>query len=254
MESIRAALLDLQGVLYSDGVPIDGARDAVAALAAGGIATRFVTNTTTRPRREIAERMIGMGFEIAANRVFSPAVAAAGVLREAGCSRVMLVAEASLAEDFAGFEFVDDNPDAVIMGDLHENFDWQCLNRIFDAVRNGAKLIALHRNRYCKRGDVIALDLGPFVAAIEYAANVEARVVGKPESAFFAWALRDIGSTPAEAVMVGDDPFSDIDGAAGAGLHTVQVKTGKYIAGEQGKHVPDAVIDSVADLPALLGV
>lgn len=254
MENIRAALLDLQGVLYADGRPFDGAQDAVKVLAAGGIETRFLTNTTTRPRRDIAERMADMGFEIATDTVFSPALAASAVLREAGCRRVMLAAEVALEEDFDDFDLVDDDAEAVVMGDLYEAFDWRSLNRIFAAVRQGAKLVALHRNRYCKRDGEIALDLGPFVAAVEYAAAVEAQVVGKPDAAFFAMALADIGSGPAEAVMVGDDPYSDIDGAANAGLRTVQVRTGKYIAGTQGEHAPDSVIDSIADLPALLGV
>ncbi len=254
MQDIQGLLFDLQGVLYLDGEPIPGAPETVSRFVESGIACRFLTNTTTRPRREIGERMAAMGFDIDLDCIFTPALAAVGTLRELGCKRLRLLAEPTLEEDFSGFEHVSDAPDAVVMGDLHTGFDWHCLNQAFDDVRSGAKLIALHRNRYCRRDGEIALDLGPFVAAIEYAAGVEATVVGKPDPAFFSLALRDLDCKANHTVMVGDDPFSDIDGAAGAGIHTVQVRTGKYAVGVSGETTPNEVIDSVADLPALLGI
>lgn len=66
----------------------------------------------------------------------------------------------------------------------------------------GAPLIAIHCGRYYKRSDGLALGPGPFVKGLEYAADCESEVVGKPSPAFFQSALGNIN--PAHAVMIGD--------------------------------------------------
>ena len=121
-------------------------------------------------------------------------------------------------------------------------------------MRGGARLIALHKNRYCRREDGIGLDVGPFVAALEYAANTQAVVVGKPSPDFFQLALDDMGATAADTMMVGDDIDADIGGAQGAGLKAVQVRTGKYTESdlEHPTVRPDFHIDSIATLPDLI--
>jgi len=245
----RAILLDLEGVLYQDGRAIPGAVEAVEALARRGLALRFLTNTTTAPRRRIAERLRDFGFDVAEDQVLSPARAAATALAEAGVTRLHLGAEPALAEDFEGFDLVGTAPQAVLLGDLHRGFTWERLNDLFVMLSGGARLVALHRNRYCRREGELALDLGPFVAALEYAADCEAMVVGKPAGAFFGAALADIGCAPDEALMVGDDIEADILGARQAGLAALQVETGKFRAEDAERSDAPARLGSIADLP-----
>jgi ribonucleotide monophosphatase NagD (HAD superfamily) len=68
----------------------------------------------------------------------------------------------------------------------------------------GASLIAIHKARYYKRKDGLALGPGPFVTALEYATGVKAEVCGKPEKAFFLSALETVGCSPSESLMIGD--------------------------------------------------
>jgi HAD superfamily hydrolase (TIGR01458 family) len=128
------------------------------------------------------------------------------------------------------------------------------LNRAFRQLLAGAELIALQKNRYWLRDDGLCLDVGPFVAALEYAAGCEALVVGKPAGAFFDHVLDGLGVPAGAAVMVGDDIESDIGGALRAGLAAVLVRTGKYReeAVAASGIEPTAIVDSAADLPALL--
>ncbi|NIR25340.1 MAG: TIGR01458 family HAD-type hydrolase [Gammaproteobacteria bacterium] len=239
-------------MLYEGDRVVDGAVDAVAGLRRASLTLRFLTNTTTRPRRQIVERMRRMGFEAEVEHVFTPAIAAAVILRAAGSRRLQLAAPSALKEDFADFEIARRDVDAVVMGDLYEKFTWRRLNSIFQACRDGARLLALHKNRYCRRDDAIGLDLGPFVAAVEYAADIEAQIVGKPATPFFAAALADMGLERGEVLMVGDDVDADIGGARRAGIRAVQVRTGKYDAHHAGRHRPDALIDSIADLGEII--
>jgi HAD superfamily hydrolase (TIGR01458 family) len=141
------------------------------------------------------------------------------------------------------------------MGDLGPAFGYDVLNHAFRHVMDGAELIALQKNRFWMRADGLSLDAGPFVAAIEFATNREAYVVGKPARGFFDQVLADLRVSPADAAMVGDDIESDIGGALRAGLAAVLVRTGKYReeqARESGIE-PTEVVDSIADLPKLLG-
>lgn len=121
-------------------------------------------------------------------------------------------------------------------------------------MQQGAVLVTLHKNRYCRREGEIALDLGPFVAALDYAADTQAEIVGKPSKLFFDLALAELGLDAESVAMVGDDIEADIGGAGQAGLTTIQVRTGKFTPkdGEHPSIRPDHLIDSAADLPSLL--
>jgi HAD superfamily hydrolase (TIGR01458 family) len=133
-------------------------------------------------------------------------------------------------------------------------FGYEKLNRAFAELEAGARLVCLHKNRWWQTSRGPLLDAGAFVAGLEYAAGVEAEVVGKPTGAYFDAALADLGASAEEAVMVGDDIEADIGGAKSAGLRAVLVRTGKFredaLAGAEPQ--PDAVVDSIADVPALL--
>lgn len=142
----------------------------------------------------------------------------------------------------------------VVVGDCREVLDYALLDTAFRAVRSGATLVALQRGKYFKRPDGDHVDTGAVIAAIEYAADVTARVVGKPSVDYFQAAASSLGVDLAACVVIGDDATTDIAGGRAAGAVTVQVRTGKFAdqsragAGEQA----DVTLDSVADLPGLL--
>ena len=118
----------------------------------------------------------------------------------------------------------------------------------------GARLVCLHKNRWWQTARGPLLDSGAFVAGLEYAAGVEAELVGKPSPAYFEAALAVLGVAPEDAVMVGDDVESDVSAAQRLGLHGVLVRTGKFREDTLAvaSPAPDAVLDSVAELPAHL--
>jgi HAD superfamily hydrolase (TIGR01458 family) len=170
---------------------------------------------------------------------------------------VAYVAEATL-EDFAAFDLGSAQPEAVVVGDLGDEWDFAKLNRAFLHLMGGAELIALQRDRYWLRGDGLALDAGPFVAALEYATGKTAAVCGKPSVEFYRTALASLGeeavARPKDVVMVGDDLWGDVEGAQQAGLAAWMVRTGKFrddVVAQSGI-APDRLISSVAELPALV--
>jgi HAD superfamily hydrolase (TIGR01458 family) len=253
-DELHALLIDLDGVLYVENEPLPGARAAVAELRASGAALRFVTNTTARPRRAILERLHRLGFDAAPGELVTPASLAVRHCVERGHARVALVMNDEVKEDFAALQESDRDVQAVIVGDLGDQFGYRILNDAFRRLMDGAELIALQKNRFWLTPDGLSLDVGPFVAALEYAAAAEAYVVGKPARGFFDTILAGIPVRSERAAMVGDDVEADVGGAQRAGIAGILVRTGKYrddVLRASGVQ-PDAVIDSIADLPALV--
>ena len=251
---ITALLLDLEGTVYQAGRLIENAGDAIAALEARGIRIGYATNTTSRPRSTVARELAGMGLTVAPERIFTAPRAAREDLVRRGMARCSLLLRETLREDFTGIAFDDEAPQAVVLGDLGDEMTFARLNRAFRHVLGGAELVTLARNRYWRAADGLTLDVGAFAAALEYASGRAARLAGKPAPEFYAWALSELGANAAEAAVVGDDLESDVGGAQKAGMAGILVRTGKFLPEELAASNirPDALVDSVADLPGLL--
>lgn len=246
-------LLDIDGVLYVGDEPIDGAHEALSQLREQAAGLRLVTNTTSRSRRQVCEHLGELGFEIDAGEVLTPAAMALSYCDERGYESVELIVSDGLREDLARFEGAGggEQVDAVILGDVGKRFDSELLNHAFRLIMDGAELVALQHNRYWRRADGLALDVGAYASALEYATRRDAVVVGKPAEAFFQAAVVDMGLD--SAVMIGDDVEADVGGAMAAGLAGILVRTGKYRQDALPPEVtPTAIADSIADVPALL--
>jgi HAD superfamily hydrolase (TIGR01458 family) len=255
LKDARAFLIDLDGVLYVEDDPIEGASEAVEALRQAGLGLRFVTNTTARSRAQTLEKLGRLGFEVRPEELVTPAALARRHCESRGHETVALIMNENVKEDFEGLRQVAEQPDAVIMGDLGQEFGFPILNRAFRMVMDGAELVALQKNRFWLTEDGLSLDAGPFVAAIEYATGRDAYVVGKPAPGFFEQVLGGLGVEPHETAMVGDDVESDVGGAMNEGLAGVLVRTGKYredFVRDSGVE-PTATVNSMADVPALIG-
>ena len=247
--------MDLDGTLYTNDGPIEGARETLERLDRAGVAYRFITNATHEPRRSIAARLKAMGFPAREGNIFTPATAVAGKLRREGVGCYPLL-DASLLEELDGIPITDDSPGCVLVGNLGTGFTYERLDAAFRHLMAGADLIALSKNRYWQRaGDGLSLDAGPFVAALEYAIGKSAIGVGKPERAFFELALENLGLHRKEIAMVGDDdPELDVGGARAAGLRGILVETGRYRPGADSPFRADLVLQSVAWLPEALDI
>jgi len=241
----KGVLLDLGGVVYTGDAALPGAAGAVDRLRAAGMPLRFATNVTSRSRRALLRKLRDMGLEVAQDEIFMPAIAARTYLREHGLTPYLLIADA-LEEDFAGLG--GGPPDAVVIGDAGRKFDYERLNTAFRLLAEGAPLIALAGNRVYRDGDGrLSLDAGAFVKTLEYAAERQAIMLGKPAPGFFAAAAASMGLSPAETVMVGDDAEFDIAAAITAGFQGLLVRTGKYEPGAEDKVTPrpTAVVDDI---------
>ena len=253
----KGILLDLEGVIYEGSRLIDGSIETINKLLAHGFNIKYLTNTTTTSRRLVFEKLIQFKLPLIEPDIFSPAIAANIFLKKKNISRISLFTNQSLQEDFADFVIDDLRPEAIILGDLYKEFSWEKLNKAFQIILEANPLIiALHKNRYCKRENKLGLDLGPFVAALEYATSKKSVLIGKPEKNFFNLAIEDMKLKNEEVVMIGDDIVADIGGAKNIFLSTIQVKTGKFQKKDETNLYlqPDYRIDSISRLTYTLDI
>ena len=251
---MAAILLDVDGVLHVSGEAIPGGAEAVAALRTAGHRLRFVTNSTTRTRAQLADQLRGLGIELDDEELQTTPRAAARALSG---KRVLALIMSAIVAELEGVDLVGENADAVLLGGADEGpetsrvFSYMNLARAFHELDAGAELYCLHKNRWWQTSAGPQLDAGAFVAGLEYASQIEAVVLGKPSTAYFAAALEALDAEPELTWMVGDDYEVDVVGAQRWGLKTVLVRTGKFRpdAVEDSGVMPDAIISSIADLP-----
>jgi HAD superfamily hydrolase (TIGR01458 family) len=245
---VAAVLLDLSGVLYDGDRVIPGAVEAVQRLQGSGLPLRFITNTSQKTRDSLLAHLRGLGFELSGDQLFTAVDAAVQWLRQRDLRPYCLVHD-NIAGEFTGFD--QREPNAVFIADAGEGFSYANLNRAFQLCMAGAPLLGIGCNRYFRSGGELLLDAGAFIRAVEYAAGVEAVIVGKPSPEFFAQVLATTGVAAADALMVGDDVFGDVEGALGVGISACLVRTGKYRPGDEDKVAGDfPVVDSILEVVA----
>ena len=181
---MTAILLDIDGVLHVSGEAVPGAPDAVQSLRDQGHRLRFVTNNTTRARSVLAGELQSIGFDLESEDITTTPLAAGKLLQG---KRVLALVMSSIRDDLAEYvELVEDGADAVLLGGADESeetaevFSYDRLNQAYAELREGARLVCLHKNKWWQTSRGPLLDSGAFVAGLEYAAGVEAEVVGKP--------------------------------------------------------------------------
>jgi HAD superfamily hydrolase (TIGR01458 family) len=276
LRGVRALVLDADGVLVMRGAPLPGAVEALSRLDERGIPYRVATNISSLHRDTLAARFARMGLPIPAERIVTALSATVDDVRRTFPGRPVFV----LTHPDGMREFGDlprltpgevdadgATAAAVVFGDADHDLSYENLDRAFRLVRRGAELIAMHRNGwwYTAKGETI--DTGSFVAAVEYATGVRARVTGKPGPLMFRTAFRGLavdlvamGGAPLrrdEVAMVGDHAPQDIAGAHRTGLRGILVLSGRTTRDEvprlRGAAVPDGVAAALSDVVAALG-
>lgn len=254
---VDGLLLDIDGVLALSWEPIAGATDTLSWIRQQAVPFRLITNTTTHTREALSTTLCDAGFAVEPTDIVTAVAATAGYLRAHHAdARVFLLSDGDARADLEGVALVgaDEPADVVVIGGACDDFTYPAMNRIFGLLNDGAALVGMHRNLYWRTADGLQLDGGAYIAALEEATATKAVICGKPAPAYFEAALEMLGVPAARAAMVGDDVANDVLGAQAIGMTGVLVRTGKFRSTdlERDDGSPDHVIDSFADLPALM--
>jgi HAD superfamily hydrolase (TIGR01450 family) len=256
-------IVDLDGVVWLGGRPIDGAAEAIAKLRAGGTRVLFLTNDPQSSRNELAARLTAIDIPATAADVLTSAAATARFLasqRHLRGHSALVIGSPALRQEIeeAGFHIAPPadarRAELVVVGG-HDRFDYAELQAATTAVIHGAELHATGRDPVVPAPDGPRPATGAILAAVETATGVTANVIGKPEPFVFEVARTALSGCENVAV-VGDNLASDIAGAKRSGLDGVLVLTGTATEDdlEQAAIQPDLVLASLAELAEIEGV
>lgn len=233
-------LIDSDGVLKSGEKIFDGIKDFFSFLEQNEIPSIIVSNSTLKSSTEIRDFFTERNIEIPF-KIMTAADAALEYVKSnyrsciAYCSEPVRSMFSSLYKSY--------KPEAVVIGDMGQTWNYEIMNDIFQKVFNGADIIAMQKNRYWNTPeDGFLLDVGPFVKAIEYAADKDAVLIGKPSPKYFESALGLIDCpSDSKFIMLGDDLETDILPAQKSGGCGILIYTGKtsYPLPAESKIKPD---------------
>lgn len=243
---IKGLLLDLDGVLYIIDKPIERAQETLKKLKKR-FKVRFITNTTTKPKKLIYEKLKNMGFDVEEDEIFSALEATKQFLKEKNAGAFLILTDIA-KEDFK--DIPKEPVKYVVVGDARDNFTYENMNKAFRYLMDGAELIAAAKNKYFRDKDgKLSLDCGAYVVGLEFATGKKAKLIGKPNKDFFLLAVKSMGLKPEEVAVIGDDIESDVKGGMDAGLKGILVKTGKFTPEDLKKGIkPDLVIENINEL------
>ena len=244
-------LIDLDGVLWLAGRPIEGSADAVARLRRAGNRVLFLTNNSSVLVDETIEKMNEFGIEAGPDDLVTSAQAAASLI-EPG-SRALVCGGPGVEEAIRvrGAEPVRERPaDAVIVG-WHRDFDFERLKTAFHAVEDGARLIGTNDDPTYPTPEGLVPGGGAILAAVATATGKTPTVAGKPHRAMASLVAERVGGQVSEGVMVGDRPSTDGLMAKRLGLTFALVLSG--VTGEEDLPVDPSPQAVAPDLDSLVG-
>ena len=249
---IRGLAIDMDGTVYKGSVPIPGAREFISELKRRNIPFTFVTNNSSKGRREYLEKLKGMGFDIDMRNVLTSGTAALRFLsEERKGKKVYVVGTESYMKDVRDYGIImdDRDPDIVLLS-FDRELTYEKINKAYMFIKRGAEYIATHPDDLCPTEDDYDVDIGAFMAMYRHLLNKEPLIIGKPNRLLLDMAAREMGIQPTEIAMVGDRLYTDMRMAFDNGMDSILVLTGETSLDnlKDSDVKPTYIVESVADI------
>lgn len=226
----EALLFDLDGTLYRGNEPVPGAGKLISGLQSRGMLSLFVTNNSTRTPGEVAEHLREMGIEAPEERIATSAMAAADYARaNYPGAAVYAIGEKGLREALlsAGLRLADrGEPADIVVQGLDRQLTYDRLAEAVNHLLGGAAFVQTNPDRLLPIDGGFLPGAGSIGAPLQAATGVEPVVIGKPSRILMDYSLRISGTKPENTWVIGDNPYTDLAAARGAGCPSILVLTG----------------------------
>lgn len=225
LSSARGILLDWDGCIAIDNRVLVSAKRLIQQHSDR---LAIVSNNSTHLPIDLADMLAKHDVAFPQDRIFLAGTEAMRDVARSGAKRVMLFAAPKI-RGFAralGVPLVRENPDVVLlMRDVR--FNYAKLERAANALRQGARLVVANGDRtHPGPANRIVPETGSLLAALLACAGdeqVDVRVIGKPGPLLFRRACHGLAIEPRDAVMVGDNPETDGEGALSLGIRPILI-------------------------------
>jgi HAD superfamily hydrolase (TIGR01450 family) len=261
LRSIRRVVLDMDGTIYLGGTLLPHTLPFLLVLSRLGVGVNFVTNNCSHSRAEYVERLRRLGIEADPTEITTSAHATIHQLRTSlpDVKRLFVLGTPGLHDDFRleGFDIVDEDPDAVIVG-FDTGLTYERLAKTAYWITRDLPYVATHPDRICPTDQPIVLpDCAAICALLEVATGRTPDVIpGKPNPLMLEAVFVRYGLAPEEVALVGDRLYTDIRMARDAGAVAVLTLTGETKRADleicPAAQRPDIVITDLGELQRLL--
>ena len=249
-------MIDMDGTIYKGSNVISGATDFIAFLTKENIPFVFLTNNSSHTREFYHRRLLSMGFKVDKERILTSTIATVRFIRERReGKKVFVVAAPDVTKEIEdlGIASSEKDPDIVLLT-FDRTITFDKINKAYHFIMNGAELIATHPDDLCPTEDAYDVDIGQFIHMLSYLTGTSPTIIGKPSSLMIEMAAGEMGVDKNKTMMIGDRLYTDMKMAAYAGIDSIMVLSGEAkrsdLDGSELK--PTYIVDSVADVPALL--
>jgi 4-nitrophenyl phosphatase len=230
LASVACFLLDMDGTFYLGEKLLPGALDFIDTLRQLCKDFIFLTNNSSKHRRQYVEKITRLGLPIDEGRVFTSGEATARYLaaRYPG-ARLFVAGTPSLQEEFIahGFCVTEEDPQLVVLG-FDTSLTYQKLWRLCDLVRDGLPYFATHPDINCPTPQGFMPDIGALMACVKASTGRDADlIIGKPNHIMIEELARKQNLALDSLAMVGDRLYTDIALGETAGIETVLVLSGE---------------------------
>jgi HAD superfamily hydrolase (TIGR01458 family) len=250
MKEIKPLLIDFDGVIKLGNEIAPDAKNFLSFIEKESIPACILSNSTLRTSELMKNFLLEKGLQLTI-----PAYTAFDVTLEyvkKNYSKVKVFCRDYLIHHFEGL-IEENNPQAIVIGDIGNRWYFDTMNEIFRYVMNGAEIIAMHKNKFWQPDGKLILDAGAFITAIEYATDKKATVIGKPSPLYFKIALEKLGfSGNCKFIMIGDDLENDVLAAQKIGGAGIFILTGKTKLSDIKGAKPDFVVNSLSEAISVL--
>jgi HAD superfamily hydrolase (TIGR01450 family) len=250
--------MDLDGTVWIGGRMIADALDCLRWLKETGFPLVYLTNNPVRPEG-YASRLSMHGLPTEPDEVMTASTILKDHLLEVmPRARLFVLADADVRAQFEpDFAFSED-PSAidVVVATSPTALDHAGLTIAFRALQRGARFMATNADPSWVSPEGVEV---PHAAAVIGALEASSRravelVAGKPSRLAAELVQRRLDRPPTEILVVGDNLHTDVRFASENGMTSVLVLTGVGRRDEAAAapHPPDHILESIAELPALL--
>ncbi len=224
----KAFICDMDGVIYHGNRLLPGVPEFVDWLISNNKDFLFLTNSSERAPRELAQKLGRMGLDISEDHFYTSALATASFLAsQCPNGSVYVIGEPGLVNALydVGFSMNDYNPDYVVFGETR-SLSYEKIERAVDLVLKGAKLIGTNSDVTAPGERGIIPACSALISPIELATSRKAYYIGKPNPLIMRHALKKLGCSHEDAVIIGDRMDTDIIAGIESEFDTVLVLSG----------------------------
>lgn len=245
----KAFIFDLDGTLFRGQKVIDGAPEALEEIRANGIKTFYMTNSATKSRSELVEKLNKMGFDVKMNEIYCSAYLAARYLaKNHKGKKIYVIGENGLLKELENHQIKSQDDGQVVIVGLDRKLNYEKLAKAHINLDNGAVFLATNNDATYPVEKGSMPGCGAIVAALECSSGKKAYILGKPNTYFMELIEQEQKLMKKDILMVGDRLDTDILFAKNCEVKSALVLSGNAKRSDVSAIKPDYIFDSVVEL------